>query len=218
MNRFHPGAACKVQSFGLGKRSVEPILGRSCTEIESHDKDDMKRLLPLTLVLLALGAPAAEAKGISAVEICGASGCRDVDRSHFTALGMVGAPIPPPRVRVGWFRAKVTIRHDGTRDGFRLAVVPSEAASRGPDGTWTQMSYRSVRSFRRLAKGIDPYPASALSRSSRHASGSGDRLSRTSSSVTGDGDTPWAWITVGSLALATVAVGALALRRRRGRS
>jgi hypothetical protein len=175
----------------------------------------MSLLLALTLVLLALAVPAAEAKGISAVEICGASGCRDVDRSHFTAVGMTGAPIPPPRVGAGWFRAKVTIRHGGTRDGFRLAVVPAEAASRGPDGTWTQMSYRSVRTFRRLAKGIDPFPASALSRGSRRATGAGDRLSGTSTSGPGEGDPPWALIAAGSLVLASVAVGAVARRRRR---
>jgi hypothetical protein len=200
---------------------VEPILDHSCKESESHEKDekdDMNRLLAVTLVLFTLAVAPAEGKGISAVEICGASGCRDADRSHFTALGMTGAPIPPPRVGAGWFRAKVTIRHGGTRDGFRLAVVPARAASRGPDGTWTQMSYRSVRNFRRLAKGIEPFPASVLSRGSRQASGAGDRLSETSSSAPGDEDPPWVLIGAGSLALATVAMGAVGLRRRRGRS
>jgi hypothetical protein len=196
---------------------VEPILDHSCKDSESHEKDDMNRLLAVTLVLFTLVVTPAEGKGISAVEICGASGCRDLDRSEFTAVPMTGGPVPAPSGDARWFRVKVTFRDGRTRHSFRLAVVPGEASVLATDGTWMQMSYRSVRRFRRLARGIDPLPASALSRGFRRAGESDDRLSRTSSAP-GDEDTPWVLIGAGSLALATVAMGAVGLRRRRGRS
>jgi hypothetical protein len=183
----------------------------------------MRRVLALSGALLVLGAPVASAKGISAVEICGASACREVPERSLGAFPASGGPqVPPPIRRSAWYSATVTFRADHAYDSFRLTVVPSQGLMRGEDGSWMQLSFRSVKQIRRAAKGLPPFPASTLSGvSSQPASASGsmdlpDPVQPSSSDPDGGG-TPWPWIAAASLALIILGSGGAAFRSRRKR-
>jgi hypothetical protein len=180
-------------------------------------------MLALSLALFLLGTPVASAKGISAVEICGPSDCRELKKESRRAFPAGGGPeVPAPTRRSPWYSARVAFRAGQAHDSFRLAVVPSQGLMRAEDGTWMQISFRNVKQFRRLAEGLAPFPASKLSgvsfqpgKASRSI-GLAEPVQPSSSASDGDGPA-WPWVAAGSLALITVGVGGAAVRRRRNR-
>ncbi len=130
----------------------------------------MKRaayILGLPLLLLA-AAPAA-AKEVSSAKVCGSNGCHEVkDRALLAAIPEGGPPAPPPKHLSGWYRATLTVRAGDARDRFSVQVVlGSRYFGGGYDPaagayTWSHMADNTVAAYRRITRGLEPFPASTL--------------------------------------------------------
>jgi hypothetical protein len=123
---------------------------------------------PLTLCLvlalpLAL-CPQAAAKEVVSVKVCGISECeRLTDRQALLAFQEGGPPTNPPSKASAFYRAELRVRGEGD-DVFRfsIAVVPDAGLLRGEDGTWMPVSNQAVAQFRRVTRGLEPFPAARL--------------------------------------------------------
>jgi hypothetical protein len=172
------------------------------------------------LVLAAVG-PAA-AKEVEKAQVCGATGCREVnDREQLLALAEGGPPTAPPDRPSPWYRAEVTVRGDGELFTFPLAIVPDAELIRGSndDGTYTWMpvSDGAVQAFRELTRGLEPLPAARLGGLDAPDPAQA-RVSEVftvdSPEAAGDGSVlPWLAGGIGAIALVAAA---LLLARRRG--
>lgn len=137
---------------------MEPNPGRGC-------KRGMKRTcaLALTTALLLLLAAPAVAKELTAARVCGADGCTTVrDRSVVAALPEGGDPTDPPTRAAPFYRMTMFLEHQGTRERYTVAVVPSLGLMRGPDGTWMPMSGALARLFGQIARRHEPFAAAGL--------------------------------------------------------
>ena len=124
----------------------------------------MRRLFLLTIVLMAVSAPAASAKGILAAKVCGADGCETVrDRSALVDLAEGGEPTDPPAAAASFFRVRITAGERGHgQDSFWTHFVPSARLIRGSDGTWMPVGPDYARTFAKLSRGLHAYPASRM--------------------------------------------------------
>jgi MYXO-CTERM domain-containing protein len=129
----------------------------------------MRRLVLLGVLALAASPPAATAKEVGSLTLCGTDGCRGVPgeaaRRAFTDSGTAArAPARPEP----FLRLRVTIRaHEGERiPGFSLRWLPRAGVLRSPDGpdhaTWSTPAPALTRALERAARGLRPKPASAL--------------------------------------------------------
>jgi hypothetical protein len=180
----------------------------------------MKRLLPALVACLVLLVPAvpATAKKIVKAKVCGASGCSEIeDRGVLAALPEGGDPTDPPSHPSGWYQATLTVEAGDARDSFTLAALPGAGYLRSEKDqltggyTWMRMTPAATAAYRSAARGIEPFPASRLSRLPEPAPAS--RVTDvTRRAADGDGVPMWV------LALAIgggLAAGAAALLRRR---
>jgi hypothetical protein len=183
----------------------------------------MKRLtLCLALVLPLVLAGAAEAKKLVSAKVCGASGCRTVDdRDSLTALAEGGPPTGPPKAS-GFYQVDLTGRGDGERFTFTVAIVPEAGLMRGgteAEGyTWMPVSADAVRQFRRMTRGIEPFPAAKLAGLDvRPPEARVDEvvLPPEEPGSGGGGAPVWPWIVFGLPALGLVGLAIARLRRPR---
>jgi hypothetical protein len=183
----------------------------------------------LAIVILLVAAPAATAKEIAKVEVCGQGGCNvlvpgsgppgnGIQQRDLLALTEVVGPADAPPAPSGWFRVRVTIDHGGVDDSsWTNAWVPSARLLRASDETgkgytWYTVPRDTALSFLKVTRRLEPLPAATLR-------GLGANLppARVDRVVTaparparGDG-VQWGWIAV---AVALAGLTAAVLRRR----
>ena len=190
------------------------------------------------VILLAIAAAvvlpgAGQAKQVSKVEICGASGCATLprDRAHLDAFMDGGVPADPPPRPAAWYSIRYTISPGDGEDikpfRFRNAYVPRANRVRERDEggafAWFEPSRAFVREVLPVMRRVTAYPASrlrgldakALEPRVIEAVPSPGRP--TAARATGDGSTPWGWIAIAASAGA-VLLAALAARGRRRRA
>ena len=118
------------------------------------------------LLVLAVAGPAS-AKEVVRAKVCGATDCREVtDRDQLLALAEGGPPTDPPEKASGWYRAELTVRGDGEKFTFRVAIVPAAELLRGEndDGTynWLPVSDAAASAYRDMTRGLEPIAAAKL--------------------------------------------------------
>ena len=186
----------------------------------------MRRLLCLlpALIVLAL-PPAAGAKEVGSLALCGTDGCHAVKGSEAKRDFENGATDAQPPARAESFlELRVKIRaHEGERiPGFSLRYLPAAGLLRGVDergyAAWTRPGPTLAAALERAARGLRPKPAALLG-SLRAAPPAKARVDEVVAppvardAVGGDG-VPWLVLAGGGAALA---LGLAALRTRRRR-
>jgi hypothetical protein len=170
------------------------------------------------LALLA-SAPAAQAKEIAAVTICGASDCRRVTQKHLSndklhLLAEAVGEAEPPAAAAPWYRVKIRVRGDGETFGFTVAYVPSEGLLHGlsdAEPVWSTVLPDAVPVFAKLTAGLRPLPASRLTGlDEQPPTAQVDEV--LAPAPAGGGASPWPWIAGAAVA----ALMAAAIRRVRG--
>jgi hypothetical protein len=129
------------------------------------------KLAVLALAAALAAAPAATAKEITRVEVCGASGCRDVPPAvgqHFHDEGFGGATLERDPGPVEHFRIVFWVG-DGQNPeagNFGVAYAPSVDAvlplDTEPPLPWAATSLRARRLLERATRGLTPLPAKRL--------------------------------------------------------
>jgi hypothetical protein len=128
----------------------------------------MRRLAISLVLAFALAPAAAAAKEPVSATVCGASDCRTVtDKDSLEALIGGGAPSDPPKAGSGWYSVRIAIKvEEGRREHFSLVVVPSAGLMRAGDASegysWMEATPSGVREYRRVTRGVEAFPASAL--------------------------------------------------------
>ena len=159
------------------------------------------RRLPLYLALvlsLALTADAA-AKEVVSAKVCGVSGCEEVtDRDSLLALQEGGPPTSPPGKSSAFYRARLAVIGDHDEIfRFSIELVPDLGLIKGEDGTWMAVSTAAVTEFRRMTRGLDPFPAARL--------GGVAAPTKEASAPVSDDAPVWPWIAGGLVLLAGLA-------------
>jgi MYXO-CTERM domain-containing protein len=180
----------------------------------------MRRLtICIALVLSLAFASDAVAKEVVAAKVCGPSDCvKTRDRDTLTVFMQGGAPTDPPSGKTGWYAVRVIVDEGGEHHAFPMVVVPSAGLLRGGDDaggySWVRLTPDATRRYRKLTRGIAPYPAGKLR-------GTGPPKVRVDEVVLGPrqpatsgGASPLPWIGGGVALLAAVL---FLLLRRRGR-
>lgn len=180
----------------------------------------------LLIVVIVLAAPAAApAKGIKAVTVCGASGCRGVHDSEDQQWILGGSqPVNPPGVAAPFYEVRVEVGGEGFSDHWTSAYLPSLHYMRGSDENgdpaWTVVqSPQGLRALGQATRGLRAFPASRLGalgpknvtganvvevyEPARDAAVAGDA---------GGGGSAWIWLAAAAGALG---LGGLALTARR---
>ena len=133
----------------------------------------------VAVVLLLAVAPAAVAKEISKVEVCGSDGCNvlvagegppgnGITQRELLAFTEVVGPTDPPPAASGWFWVRITMTHDGVdENSWTNAWVPSARLLRARDDTgkgftWFTVPRDTALSFRKVTRMLDPLPAATL--------------------------------------------------------
>ena len=170
----------------------------------------------LVIALLLVAAPAAQAKELAHITVCGASDCVRVtpeDRPGedlHVLLESVGEA-DPPAAPAPWYLVKVRGKGDGETFGWTQAYVPSEGLVRGVENAshpWSAILPDAEPIFARLTRDLEPMPARTLQGLDvRPPEAQVDEVFVPAS--TPDGPT-WPWLAAGM-----VAVGAAGLLRRR---
>jgi hypothetical protein len=124
-----------------------------------------RRLAAPALALLAAAAFAApaQAKQITGLTVCGADGCRPVERAIGQALhDLGGAPLASAPAQAAHFRLVLKMG-DGTRTfgTDRVLYLPSVRAI-GGEGGWSTLDRGSARKLADALAGRKPLPATAL--------------------------------------------------------
>ena len=98
--------------------------------------------------------------------MCGASDCRTVTAHKPLVALMRGGPSADPPDAAAFFRVELTMRGDGELVTFPVVIVPDAGLLR--DGTaadgyrWFQVPDRVAREYRRITRGLEPFPAAKL--------------------------------------------------------
>jgi hypothetical protein len=185
----------------------------------------------LAVVVLLAAAPAATAKEIAKVEVCGQGDCNvlvpgsgppgnELKQRDLQALTEVVGPADPPPAPSGWFRVRVTIEHEGVdASSWTNAWVPSARLLRARDETgkgyvWFTVPRDTALSFRKVTHRLHPLPAATLrGLDAKLPPPHVDRVvTAPGPPARGDG-VPWGWIAL-ALALALAGLAAAWLRRR----
>lgn len=130
-------------------------------------------LLAFGLLLVAL-PPSSQAKGVEWVKVCGPSDCtktpgRELDFEQspliFPPWVMSGRPDPPPREAAPWLRVRVAYARSERR--VSSVVVPRLGYAGGDqDGhygfVWQRLSPAEQRTYKRLGRGLERFPAETL--------------------------------------------------------
>jgi hypothetical protein len=124
----------------------------------------MKRtLFVLTLVFLVVPAVAAAKGELTSVEVCGASGCRTVERPPQEVIragdGITEiAPAAEP-----YFTVRLTVEQHGVgSDSWQIFYLPGSSMLAFPDEhgvmVFEQLPRPAAAAFRSVARGVEPYP------------------------------------------------------------
>jgi hypothetical protein len=122
----------------------------------------------MVLALSLVPAGTAAAKEPVRAKVCGPSDCRTVkDRDALMALNEGGPPTDPPKHGAAWYSVVMTIQiGDDQFDHFRSAIVPSLGLLRSSDVNegfvFMPATDRAIRAYRRVTRGLDPFPAGTL--------------------------------------------------------
>ena len=125
----------------------------------------------LTIALLLIAAPAAQAKEIARVAVCGASDCtvltrKDMSNERLHLLVEAVGEAPAPAAPAPWYRIKARVKGDGETFTFTNAYVPSEGLIRGRaeggGAIWMSILPDAKPILARVTKGLEPLPASRL--------------------------------------------------------
>jgi hypothetical protein len=202
-------------------------------------KRTLASLIPLVALAWAV-TPAAEAKQIESVEVCGSARCVEVHGDDMFALAEPGPPFygyrtgDPPRKSSPFYRVAITVGGGGAHESFKVDLLPRAGLVRGADGAWTRLTARARRALARATADLPPLPASRLDPGAASpgpgaaspsgsgasaAQSSGDARAASSSEdqeTAGLGHEPWPWLALG-LAVVLLAGAAWALRAGRQR-
>jgi hypothetical protein len=187
-------------------------------------------MIALIVIVVLLGAaPAAIAKEIAKVEVCGQGDCNvlvpgkgppgdGLKQRDLLALTEVVAPADPPPAPSGWFRVRVTIEHQGEdENSWTNAWVPSARLLRARDDggtgyTWFTVPRDTALSFLKVTRKLDPLPAATLrGLDAKLRPPHVDRVVTAPGPPARDDGVPWGWI---ALAVALAGLTAAWLRRR----
>jgi hypothetical protein len=193
------------------------------------------RLAPLALagLALAVGPPAAGAKGFTALRLCGADGCRTTRSAAALDAAMNSEPQAAPDHAVRFYRVRMTMGGEGMpREGYvNLQWLPGLGLLRTPNPVSVDFSLprpATLRALRRLSHGLRPLPAremgaltyvvtphpkvpNAPQLDPQAAARQADRPSHARGH---DGGSGWAW---SLLSIAPAGIAFWLYRRRRGR-
>jgi hypothetical protein len=136
----------------------------------------MKRLpLLLSVLLFLAAAPSAQAKGIKWVKLCGPSACnktpgRELDFAEspliFPPWVMSGRPDPPPEQAAPWLRIRVAYAHSERRVSSvvapRLGYAGGDQEGREYGWVWQRLDRDERRTYKRLGRGLERFPAATL--------------------------------------------------------
>jgi hypothetical protein len=181
------------------------------------------RVLVLAVAATLLVAPAAAAKGVSKMEVCGATRCAEVSERDLEALMTGGSPANPPPGAAPWYVVRSTVRpnreqgEDFEPFTFQDAFVPSagllRVRSEGAGFTWYDVNDRYERAMRRASAGLAPRPAARLrGLDVAPVEARVHKVFPAPVAVSAGGGTPWALIALGGAVAALLAL-ALPLRR-----
>lgn len=133
----------------------------------------MKRVLLIAVVGSLVAAGSADGKGLRWVELCGPSDCRrtpgrqiDGEVLIFPPSVMSGAPDDPPARAGKWLQVRVAPAR--SRRIMRSVVMPGIGYAGGDQGggygfVWERLGRDARATYRRLVRGIEPYPAATAS-------------------------------------------------------
>jgi MYXO-CTERM domain-containing protein len=182
----------------------------------------MKRTL-FALACMLVAAASAQAKGITAATICGASECREVgDPMELQDLEAGNRPARAPGTPSPWYGVEYTVEHDGQADSWFVAVMPAAGYVRyGPDEgpyDWMELAPNAALRYRELTAGIEGRPARSLrGRLGEPVKARVDSVWRAPREEAEEDSTAAGPLVAGGLGAAgMLALGGLALRRRRG--
>jgi hypothetical protein len=178
------------------------------------------------VITLLVVAPAASAKVVHSVVVCGAGGCASFSKQDggpgLQALAEGGDIVGPPAHGAPHYRVNVEIRGADERVRFVNHWVPSLNLIRGEQGTWMEMPAEGKAVLAELTAKLKPLPASSLPLSASADSLAMARITAVSTpapTVTGasshGGGFPWPWIVGATGALLAGLVLTTAARRRR---
>jgi len=129
----------------------------------------MKRVLLIVAVGSLVAAASADGKGLRWVEVCGPSDCRrtpgrqiEGDVLIFPPWVMSRAPDDPPARAGRWLRVRVAPAQ--SRGILQSVVMPGVGYAGGDQGggygfVWERLRRDARATYRRLGRGIEPYPA-----------------------------------------------------------
>jgi hypothetical protein len=121
----------------------------------------MRRLAPIIALLAVLVAvPAAQAKEVTEVQVCGTGGCTTThDPAILNGLMNGGPPTVPQDPKAATLRLTATVseRPGGKAMGtFQSQWVPSLGLLVAEDGTWMKLPDDAARALNALA--LEPFP------------------------------------------------------------
>ena len=187
----------------------------------------MRTLIGLTIGFTLALAGTAAAKEISAIEVCGSSGCKEYGPPSSHAAVEGGAFAEAPERAAPHFSVQFTMRHgDGEGVGevgmIRMQYLQEEGLLQYDDGTWLNPTPRTERALDRLVRGVEPFPAARLlmpAEETEAAPAAAAAPSPPRPATSGAmPDAAWAFLIAGAAGvLAALAVGArTVVGRRRG--
>ena len=185
------------------------------------------RVLALASCLLGLvvvPAPA-HAKEVQALSLCGAADCVGARGDELSTTIIEGAPpTSPPHEPEPWYRARVTIGGGGHHESFRLIVLPRSGylgglGTAGYADDWMRINDRAAAVYRRLSRGLEPFPGSRLAIGDDDETPAPAPEPAPEASAVEQADDEGDGIAVAGIVAGVVLVGiaGLSLRRRHGR-
>ena len=187
-----------------------------------------------TALGLLAAPPAAPAKEVSKVSVCGIDRqCVVYDGSDFKSLTFLAhdaGPTDPPAAAAPWYRVRFTVdarEHGGGIESWAVAYVPSADSLRvreeGGDFTWVALSPRTAAVLERAARELPALPRARLR--GLEVEPPQDRVSevvrfaaRPDATTSGSASTPWGWVAGGALAALLLLLTAARTLHRRGGS
>jgi hypothetical protein len=122
-----------------------------------------RTLIAAAAAALALAAaPAAVAKEIKQVQVCGPDACRTVDDENARMTIVDGGPPRTPPTAAPYWDVRVTMAEGEEEHTWGFAAVPSKEAARADDGTWMAMPREVTTLVKEYSRGIESFPPSEL--------------------------------------------------------
>jgi len=124
----------------------------------------MRKLVILSAAVLGVCAQPAQAKQVSSVIVCGASGCRSIDGSH-AFLDRFNVYLPPAHrpdraSRARWFLVRVTIHEPGSAwpaGTWRTRFYPDAETIYDRSDGWRKVPQSTLLAYRQGTAGVVPF-------------------------------------------------------------